>query len=633
MKQLLLSALIAVGAVAALLIPAVSVAEASFVTRKQANLSLDGRTFYVHGTNQYYLFYRSQAMVDEVLQDAKALGLNTIRTWASCEGARQEGYCFQPQPRVYDEPTFQKLDYVLYKANQLGLRVILPLVNNWSEFGGMSQYVAWCGSTAGHDEFYRSPCAKALYKDYVRRVLTRVNIYTGVEYRNDPTILLWELANEPRCQSDRTGNTLLAWISEMAAFVKSIDPNHLLGTGEEGWYVNKGTDWRHNGFTGVDFIRNSQVPLIDVASFRLYPEEYGLSKSGALLWIDEHADDAHQRIGKPVTLGEFGWKVSRKIFGDFSTGLETWRVDWGYATPQRVASPSWNGNGALRYLPASKLPANGSAGGDRIFAAPGLDLRSYNVLSGWVYLPSTAPAGMRAALYTKSGPMWVWQQGTVSTLVRGGWTRLTMATSQSNQVLSVGIKVFNGPTDYTGPVYYDAVIAASTVPGKTLADRNRIYTDWYNRLNAKGVDGASFWILSGHQDNTAFFPDYDRYTVYVPEDDDTSLVIQRYSMITAGKNTGNDQLPVVAVRAPVSEATVSGGIPIKAMAIDDKSISAVAYAVDGGSRHTMVLTSGVWQANWDSLSAPDGPHTITVFATDSVGQVGQSQVPLTVRNR
>src|SRR6185295_12406773 len=199
-----------------------------FVDTSGRQLTLQGRPFYLHGTSQYTLFYVSQAMVDELLQDASGLGLNVIRTWAFCEGAGENGFCFQPSPGVYDEATFRKLDYVLFRANQLNLRVILPLVNNWNDFGGMNQYLAWCGSSAGHDDFYVNACTKTLYQDYVRAVLTRVNSYTGLAYKDDPTILAWQLANEPQCESDTTGDRLAAWVAEMAAFVKSIDSNHLL---------------------------------------------------------------------------------------------------------------------------------------------------------------------------------------------------------------------------------------------------------------------------------------------------------------------------------------------------------------------------------------------------------------------
>ena len=39
-------------------------------------------------------------------------------------------------------------------------------------------------------------------------MITRTNKFTGVMYRDDPTILAWELMNEPRCPSDLSGKTL-----------------------------------------------------------------------------------------------------------------------------------------------------------------------------------------------------------------------------------------------------------------------------------------------------------------------------------------------------------------------------------------------------------------------------------------
>lgn len=39
-------------------------------------------------------------------------------------------------------------------------------------------------------------------------MLTRVNTYTNVMYKDDPTIFAWELINEPQCRSDPTGNTV-----------------------------------------------------------------------------------------------------------------------------------------------------------------------------------------------------------------------------------------------------------------------------------------------------------------------------------------------------------------------------------------------------------------------------------------
>ena len=47
-------------------------------------------------------------------------------------------------------------------------------------------------------QFVCSDSAQALYANYVKDVITRTNRYTNVRYIDDPTIMSWQIGNEPR---------------------------------------------------------------------------------------------------------------------------------------------------------------------------------------------------------------------------------------------------------------------------------------------------------------------------------------------------------------------------------------------------------------------------------------------------
>lgn len=156
----------------------------------------------------------------------------------------------------------------------------------------------------------------------MQTVLNRVNTITNITYKDDPTIFGWELMNEPRCESDPSGDKLQAWIEEMAVFVKSIDPKHLVGNGAEGFYgpsTPNRVQYNPNTYAqqvGTDFIRNHQVLGVDFASVHIYPDSWiSQAISDAHIdftksWMQAHIDDADSYLGMPVVFAEFG--VSRK---------------------------------------------------------------------------------------------------------------------------------------------------------------------------------------------------------------------------------------------------------------------------------------------------------------------------------
>lgn len=274
-----------------------------YVERDGGELRLDDARYRFGGTNNFWLTepHTTRGTVDTLTENASSLGFNAVRTWGFCEG--MDGRCLQPGPGRYSEWAFRRLDYVVYAASRRGLRLVLPFTDNWSHYGGMESYVEWSPTAESHDDFYSDPTCRGLYMDYVRYLLNRRNHYTGVQYKDDPAILAWELANEPHAE-DAGVEVLQDWIREMSGFVKEIDSNHLVSTGLEGFYSG-GRGWKYDGSMGADYVRNHEPDTIDLCSFHLYPDHYDMTAAESVEWIRSHVRDA-RRLGKPVYLGEYG---------------------------------------------------------------------------------------------------------------------------------------------------------------------------------------------------------------------------------------------------------------------------------------------------------------------------------------
>ncbi|MHB8063004.1 MAG: dockerin type I domain-containing protein [Ruminiclostridium sp.] len=318
MKKFLVSMLVTMLLISSITVGAVQAAPAGFVTANTNYFVLDGKPFYFAGTNNYYLAYSSNTMIDDVLNDAKAMELKVIRCWGFIDGASHNNKVMQPSLGVYDNSGFERLDYTIKKAGELGLKLVLPLVNNWDDFGGMNQYVKWTGASK-HDDFYTNAACKTAFKNYINYMLNRTNSYNNVKYKDDPAIMTWELGNEPRCDSDSTGNTLVNWANEMSTYIKSLDPNHLVAVGDEGFFNRGGSDYCYNGGSGVDADRLIKIKNIDYSTLHLYPDGWGKTIDWTTQYINDHIA-LGKTVGKPVVLEEYGVNSSRdsvyKAWGD-----------------------------------------------------------------------------------------------------------------------------------------------------------------------------------------------------------------------------------------------------------------------------------------------------------------------------
>jgi mannan endo-1,4-beta-mannosidase len=344
-----------------------------------ATFELQGEPFCFHGSNNYYPVFKPPHVVDDLFAHAQKIDFKVMRVWSMLdigsldgsvphvdgEGKKQDVYLqywdTQKQQVACNETEtgLPRLDYVLDSAARHNIKLILVMVNNWHHFGGMDQYVVW-HQRQHHHEFYTDPEIKQTYKSWLHHVITRTNTVNGRAYRDDPTIFSWELANEPRCigaagRDSKQGwdkSTITAWADEMSRYIKSLDPNHMVSVGDEGFLDGGGSHWAYEANDGVDHEALTALPNIDFGTFHLYPEDWGVKLEWGDQWIIDHLRVA-RKLGKPTVLEEYGVKVGRSKgnLGRITKG-------WG---ERKAAYVRWNdimlrrgGNGSLVWILAGR---------------------------------------------------------------------------------------------------------------------------------------------------------------------------------------------------------------------------------------------------------------------------------------
>ena len=89
--------------------------------------------------------------------------------------------------------------------------------------------------------------------------------------------------------------------------------------------------------------------------------------------------------------------------------------------------------------------------------------------------------------------------------------------------------------------------------------------------------------------------------------------------------------PTVSITAPAADATVAGVVTVSATASDNVGVVGVRFALDGvnlGSEDT----SAPYSVSWNTVSAANGPHTLTATARDAAGRSTTASVAVAVLN-
>lgn len=279
--------------------------------------------------------------VRDVLESAAGIGLNLIRSHLLISSAPVVG-AIRPAPFTYDEQALRRADRVLALCGELGLRLVLPLTDEWSYYhGGRRDFTRAHGLAP--ERFYDHPAARRDFADFVRTILRRRNTLTGIRYGEDPSVLAWETGNELRDAPD-------AWTRDVARLLHEHAPGHLVAAGSRSGIPD--------GLLGIE-----EVDMIDVHA---YPPR-----------AEQVLADAHraQAAGKQFLLGEFDSRACRtdllpRLAADPAvTGMAFWSL-FGRADRGGLAA---NDDGFALHIPGRDTDARERVAGlQRCAASLGL---------------------------------------------------------------------------------------------------------------------------------------------------------------------------------------------------------------------------------------------------------------------
>jgi len=319
----------------------------AFVTQKGNKLWYQGREYRAIGVNtiNLHLSYARKWFHDDIytrdgedpremmlkgLDDARDNGFKFVRFFA------HPGY-----PKTMDlfyfkdkDAYWKNMDAVVEECRTRGLKLVpsLSLIGAFTRYYGEPTRAILDPSSRGHRESYR----------YIEEFVTR--------YKDEPTILMWEIHNELMLHADvnmagklvnagiftdrkapRAKQTIEDSLSydqivriyrEMSTFIKSIDQNHLITSGDAKVRLECTSrretfpDFKYRTDTLEEWIANNingQPAPLDVYSLHMY-RPYGTGARGEVkqmgcgdnMELFEKTITAMHESGRPVFIGEFG---------------------------------------------------------------------------------------------------------------------------------------------------------------------------------------------------------------------------------------------------------------------------------------------------------------------------------------
>lgn len=309
--------------------------DSSFVRVENGQFIRHHQPYYYIGANFWYGAILAsegeggnRVRLAQELDSLKKIGVDNLRILVGSDGKRNVPSKVEPtlqvEPGVYNDTILAGLDYLLAEMRKRDMLAVLYLNNSWEWSGGYSQYLEWAGlgkapvpsvdGWSAYMEFVKrfptSEEAQKLFEEYVKDMITRINRYTNIKYVDDPTIMSWQVGNEPRAFSGENKEAFAAWMTRTTALIRSLDPNHLISTGSEG---------KHGCEEDLALFERIHADMnIDYMNIHIWPYNWGWALADSLQekvadaqrqtkdYIDEHLAIA-RKYGKPMVLEEFGF--------------------------------------------------------------------------------------------------------------------------------------------------------------------------------------------------------------------------------------------------------------------------------------------------------------------------------------
>ncbi|MEM1134272.1 MAG: hypothetical protein AAGI07_00425, partial [Bacteroidota bacterium] len=305
-----------------------------FITIDKEKFVCNKKPYYFLGTNFWYGMNLAAEIAGDrkrlmrELNQLERLGIKNLRIMAGSEGPDNAPWrmlpALQPEPGIYNNDLLEGLDFLLVEMRKRNMRAVLCLNNFWPWSGGMAQYINWYENTdipypppAEHGSwakyqlytarFYKNKNAQEAFEKHIKKIVNRTNFYSGIAYKEDPTIMAWQLANEPRgILSKKLFNK---WIDKTAGLIKSLDNKHLVTVGSEGK--------THTAFSGNQVKKNHNSKHIDYITMHIWVQNWNWydpkdatnsliqAKKNASAYIKKHIAFA-KKMKMPLVLEEFG---------------------------------------------------------------------------------------------------------------------------------------------------------------------------------------------------------------------------------------------------------------------------------------------------------------------------------------